>query len=292
MGKKLTYDYVKEQIEIEGYKLLSNEYVNNKSKLTIQCPKGHISEISMRNFQQGSRCSVCYNLSKRLTYESVKEQIQSVEGYKLLSDNYIGNKLILKIKCDKGHTFSTMSFNSFQQGQRCPICNGNVKLTYDHVKYQIESFGYKLLSEEYKNSHTKLKIKCDKGHEYNVKWNDFQQGYRCPICWNESKSSKSEREIQKMVNKIYPKSISNDRTQILNTITGKYLELDIYIPELQKAIEYNGTYWHSFPEKIQRDRFKIEECKRLGIELLIIEEQNYMNSKQTELNKIRDFINE
>lgn len=95
-----------------------------------------------------------------------------------------------------------------------------------------------------------------------------------------------------MVNKIYPKSISNDRTQILNTITGKYLELDIYIPELQKAIEYNGTYWHSFPEKIQRDRFKIEECKRLGIELLIIEEQNYMNSKQTELNKIRDFINE
>ena len=39
------------------------------------------------------------------------------------------------------------------------------KLTYEYVKNYIESFeGYKLLSEEYKNAHIKLQLKCPEGH--------------------------------------------------------------------------------------------------------------------------------
>ena len=34
-----------------------------------------------------------------------------------------------------------------------------IKLTYEEIKEYIESFGYKLLSNEYKNNKTKLKIK-------------------------------------------------------------------------------------------------------------------------------------
>ena len=37
--KKLTYEYVKEQIEKEGYKLLSSEYVNSREKLELKCSK-------------------------------------------------------------------------------------------------------------------------------------------------------------------------------------------------------------------------------------------------------------
>lgn len=39
------------------------------------------------------------------------------------------------------------------------------KLTYQEVKSYIESFiGYILLSKEYKNAQTKLKIQCPEGH--------------------------------------------------------------------------------------------------------------------------------
>lgn len=40
------------------------------------------------------------------------------------------------------------------------------KLTYEFVKEQIERVGYSLVSKEYKNAKTKMKVKCDKGHIY------------------------------------------------------------------------------------------------------------------------------
>ena len=55
-------------------------------------------------------------------------------------------------------------------------------LSYNYIKEQIEKEGYKLLSKSYKNAHTKIKIKCDKGHIYKVIWNSFQQGHRCKEC--------------------------------------------------------------------------------------------------------------
>jgi hypothetical protein len=44
MSKKLTYGFVKEQIESFGYTLLSKEYTNARTKLSIQCNEGHIYE--------------------------------------------------------------------------------------------------------------------------------------------------------------------------------------------------------------------------------------------------------
>ena len=112
MSRKLTYEYVKEQIESEGYKLLSTEYINNKIKLKIQCPKGHIFYMSWANFKVGNRCSICSIESQRLVYKDVKEYIESY-GYKLLSEKYINNHTKLEIRCPECHNFS-MIFASFQ----------------------------------------------------------------------------------------------------------------------------------------------------------------------------------
>ena len=76
----------------------------------------------------------------------------------------------------------------------------------------------------------------------------------------------------------------------MNPLTGKYLELDVWLPYQNKAIEYNGTYWHSFEDKIVRDKIKKQQCEKLGIELLIVNEEDYMYNKDSELNKIKQFI--
>jgi len=116
-------------------------------------------------------------------------------------------------------------------------------LKYEDVKEYIESFNYKLLSKEYKNCETKLSMQCDKGHEYQAVFSAFKhQKQRCPICNNESTSSKAEIEIQKDISSYTENVICNDRKTILNPLTNHYLELDIYLPYLNKAIEYNGTY--------------------------------------------------
>jgi len=283
-----TYEYIKEQIEsVYGYKLLSNTYVNAKTKLSICCDNGHEYKTTWSNFLQKRRCPVCGNIKQRLSYEHVKSYIED-NDFNLISKNYKCNNIVLKMLCPENHPCE-ITFGNFQGGQRCSKCSGIKKLTYDYIKKEIENSGYSLLSNTYVNAHNHLSIKCDKGHEYKVTWNNFQNGRRCPIC-DGGKTSDAEREIQFFVAEHVDNVICNDRTQILNKLTGNYLELDVWMPDQNKAIEYNGTYWHSFKNTVERDKFKKEQCKMLGIDLLIVNEDDYIHNKQTELNKIKQFI--
>ncbi len=84
--------------------------------------------------------------------------------------------------------------------------------------------------------------------------------------------------------------IENDRSQIINPKTGYNLELDIWIPELKKAIEYNGEYWHNNIIAEYRDSQKQLQCKNKGIDLLIIKEENWVNNK--DYKTIDEFIGE
>lgn len=63
----------------------------------------------------------------------------------------------------------------------------------------------------------------------------------------------------------------------------KHLELDIYLPDKNIAIEYNGVHWHS--EKIKNGKNlyanhdKWKKCKDLGIQLITIWEDEWLYKK-------------
>jgi 5-methylcytosine-specific restriction endonuclease McrA len=57
--RKLTIDFVRKQFEKEGYILLSDVYVNSKTRLDYICPKKHKWYISWNNWQHGHRCPRC-----------------------------------------------------------------------------------------------------------------------------------------------------------------------------------------------------------------------------------------
>ena len=63
----LTYEFVKKYIEEKGYYLLSNEYINNTTKLLVWCgnPNHEPFKVKFNNFKDNdSRCPYCYNNSK------------------------------------------------------------------------------------------------------------------------------------------------------------------------------------------------------------------------------------
>lgn len=68
MAKKLTFEYVQDFIEKEGYKLISEEYVNSRSYLDVMCPEGHLYKVKFNVFQSGSRCPKC---SRKMLEESM-----------------------------------------------------------------------------------------------------------------------------------------------------------------------------------------------------------------------------
>jgi len=289
MSTKLTYLYVKDYIEKEGYQLLSNTYKNGRSKLKIKCPEGHEYKTTYSNFKLGRRCPICYMNNQKLNYDHVKKYIESF-NYKLISSVYKNANTRLLIECDKGHEYK-VTYGNFYRGQRCAKCNGGIKLTYEYVKSFIEKIeGYRLLSKTYKNASSKLKIKCPECHEYKVRFYCFKKGARCPICWNESTASKQEIELQDYIESLGYDIIRNDRTQIINPLTGKNLELDIWIPDLNKAIEYNGTYWHSLSKKKQIDKIKAYQCDQKGIDLLIVNEEKILLDNYLEIQKINKWL--
>ena len=108
------------------------------------------------------------------------------DGYVLLSDSYVNSSTKLKYRCNEGHVHE-ISWNSWQQGRRCPACAGVAKPTIKFINRQFEKEYYELLSKEYVNSKSKLDYICSEGHEHNIRWNDWEQGHRCPTCSGNSK---------------------------------------------------------------------------------------------------------
>ncbi len=107
-----------------------------------------------------------------------KEFVESV-GYELLSD-YKGARTKVKLRCNYGHEYKVIP-NSFKQGIRCPICPRKYSIqSGKYFKDLVESVGYELLSD-YKGSHTKVKLKCPKGHEYEVTPNNFKIGQKVTV---------------------------------------------------------------------------------------------------------------
>jgi len=288
--KKLNYIDVKNNIENFGYKLLSEKYINALTKLEMQCPEGHDFEIKYNNFQQGQRCSICFGTPKKILNE-IKEYIESF-NYKLLSTEYKDNRTKLELQCSEGHIFK-MAYGSFKnQNYRCPECAGNRKFIIEDIKEYIESFDYKLLSTEYVNIFSKLKIQCLKGHIYAVTYNNFKNhNRRCPECSNSKMFSKPEKEIAEYVKENYTGDVvENDRTQIVNYWTGVGLELDVWMPEARKAIEFNGSYWHNNENAKWHDEIKKKQCIQKKIDLLVIQEQDWYNDKVCCLNKINNLV--
>jgi len=184
--EKLTYGFVKEQIENKGYQLLSSNYEGYYHKLDIVCDKGHKFRTSWNILRTGSGCPICYrvNQSKSMLkdFDYIKNFIEN-EGFVLSSkeDDYKGNYSKLKVKCPNNHQIN-ITWAEFKKGVRCSICSGLKKKTIEEVKKYVKKFNYKCLSKEYKNWESDLLFECPKGHKYITKWSTFQQGSRCPEC--------------------------------------------------------------------------------------------------------------
>ena len=221
-------------------------------------------------------------INKRLDFEEVKRYIESF-GYKLLDDKYENAHVKLNIQCDKGHIYKA-SFGKFKYThRRCPICN-NPSLKFEVVKDYIESFGHKLLSEEYVNSYTKLKIECEKGHVYEMTWDNFKQGSRCGMCT----SSKGEKEIEKILNKYDIKFTSEYRFD--DCVFYNCLPFDFYLNDYNVCIEYDGQEHHEivkfwggldkFIDRKIRDTVKTIYCQNNNIKLIRIPYWDFNNIEE------------
>ena len=93
--------------------------------------------------------------------------------------------------------------------------------------------------------------------------------------WFDNGPSKLENELYNFVVKLLPDAIQSDR----KILSG--LELDIVIPSLKLAIEFNGEYWHSDIFKNKKYHLnKQNEVEDKGYRLIHIWESDWIHKKE------------
>ena len=146
-----------------------------------------------------------------------------------------------------------------------------------------------ILQSEYTKNHNYVQIKhliCNT--LYKIKPSNWKSGQRCPKCSNNV--SRWEEEIKEFIKSLNIYFVSNDRTQIVNPKTSRSLELDIWFPQLNKAIECNGIYWHSKSEKKLIDNVKRNICKEMCIDLFVITDDQWYSDIDQSMLKISNFL--
>lgn len=128
-------------------------------------------------------------------------------------------------------------------------------------EWDFEKNGDLLPSNFTGGSHTSVWWKCLKyGHSWSATIASRVKGSGCPYC--HSRTSLPEQAIYYYVLKEFPDAINTDK--------HLQIELDIYIPNIKTAIEYDGIYFHK--KKKQKDIRKNLICNENGIRLIRIRE--------------------
>ena len=87
---KKTLDFVRSEVEKEGYTLLTTEYKNHHQKLHLLCPKGHNYYVCWSNWKhQNSRCTQCSEWGTSFQEKKLTVLVENIYSDVILHDRKI-----------------------------------------------------------------------------------------------------------------------------------------------------------------------------------------------------------
>ena len=169
------------------------------------------------------------------------------------------------------------------KGYNCPYCTNRKVLTgFNDLKTKMPELAKEYSDENtipvdeiYYKSGKRILWKCSKCGE---KWETsakqrVESRTGCPKCWNSRQISFPELAILYYCRTVFT------NVEYRNKQFG--IELDVYIPEIKTAIEYDGGRWHK-GNKIESDNVKDKKCKEEGIRLIRVRAEGLGKTKSAE----------
>lgn len=258
------------------------------------CPQGHSYLKGVKYRKNGQNCIYCFGKKTLQGFNDIATthpEIAQEWDYEKNGDLNPttvskGSERKAWWKCINNHSYSMRISIRASDGQGCPYCSGIKTLTGfndfasvnpELLKYWDYEKNKDISPEEISyGSGKKAWWKCNQGHSYYSNIYDRSAGKLCRQCVHFI--SKQEANLVQWIEDTFPhlKVLSNTR----KIISPK--ELDIYIPELSIAIEFNGIYWHSTAYKKDKNYHlnKLKSCKDKGIQLITIWEDDWLDSKK------------
>lgn len=216
------------------------------------------------------------------------------DAYHYEEQTYTGMSNIVTVHCSIHGAFNQIG-NAHVRGQGCPACaldRHKLAMTNDLNHFiakstEIHGVKYDYSKAIYTGVMNKIEIGCPTHGWFWQAAGDHMRGYNCSHCGAQTYVSNPEIEIVKFIRECSEVVVrTSDRTVI------PPFELDIYIPELQIAIEYCGLYWHS--ELVGKNNTyhlnKHVACQQKGIRLITIFEDEWNEKRPIVLSTIKHFL--
>ena len=179
-------------------------------------------------------------MGKKLTIGSCKKIALLREG-KCISEDYVNAKINLIWECKYGHQWSANLDSIKYLKNWCPYCSKKIPKTLnDYYNLAKLNNGECLITETPKNTNIKVLWKCKNNYTFESAYHNISSNHRwCKRC-NFSKRQELLGNILKSIFPNYTIKYCFKDFNWLNTFKGYRQELDIWIPELKLAIEYDG----------------------------------------------------
>ena len=249
-------------------------------KMWWKCREGHEWQETINNRTKGSGCPYCSG-KRAIPYvndlQTTNPEI-AAEWFYEKNGNLKPNEFLpnsgKKVwwRCKQGHEWQATISSRNSRNTGCPYCSRTLPIV---GLTDLQTCNPRLADEWYyeKNgqitpkkilpgSEKKVWWKCKKGHEWQATINSRVSGGGCPICSSGLRTSFPEYALFYYLTKC--------GLDVVQSYTEFGYELDIYIPSLKIAIEYDGYFWHK--NKIEQDLEKNKKCNRDGIKLYRIRE--------------------
>lgn len=269
-----------------------------------KCDKGknHSFQSAVYRLTEGRGCNIC--ASKVINqYNSLESKYPEIAKYFDSEKNGITPD---KISCgsstkyfwfdDLGHSYKK-SPKFRVKGQACPYCASNNTQLLSGFNDLATLFPDVAKDWDYKKNKTtpdKVLSKtrkrawwlCSKGHSWSCSIGNRTGSHSgCPYCASNG-TSKPEKEMIAFIKSVIPDENINVRDRQL--LLSIHREIDVYIPSLQVAVEFNGLYWHS-KQAGKDDNYHYDKwiaCKDKGVRLVTIWEDDWRDKP----NVVKSFL--
>jgi G:T-mismatch repair DNA endonuclease (very short patch repair protein) len=268
-------------------------YRNCGTSSTCQCSKEQVSKtVSKQKRSYTPELNAEINEKRHNTnidrygLKNAGQTKKALENHKLFySDPTNVQKVVLQVSNTKFERYGNKNYNNINQIKKTYKEKHNAKywaMRFNNEYYHV--LNDKLLLEEYSKTYTMTEM----SELFNV---HVQTIYRHMNFHNLRTKfvSSEELELRRFIDSLGINNVIYNTRKLLPS--GK--EIDIYLPDYELAIEYNGVYWHHedvdhITKTYHKDKF--EQCQKLGIQLITVF-SNFWHCKkdivkQTIINKL------
>lgn len=296
------------------------DLVRGKNKHWWICELKHYWYATGQRITETNGCPYCANKyiwkgfnDVASTHPHLMEQWDFEKNTYNPTEIFAGTRKDIFWKCKSCTGKWTATLYSRAQGNGCPYCANkkvlegfnDLQTKYPEIakewNYELNDLGP---NEYLYGSHSKVYWLCSEKHTWPTAIKHRVNGTGCPDCARIQKTSKEENELYdavvSLISKLHEKGLLERNVKVVQSDRKvlKGWELDIFIPDLNIGIEFNGIYWHSdeFLKKkmgISAEEYhqgKVDRAKEASVDLVFVWQDDWRENRKVVLEDLEKFL--